>query len=401
MNCLNVKSTFQFKRPKYEIADIFRDNIDKLGKISKDAWKVVNAIISCRTAKLGGHLLECDHCEHKEISYNSCRNRHCPKCQALKRYRWVEARMVDLLPVEYFHLVFTLPDILNNLIMQNKKVIYSILFKAVKQTLLESTKNPDNLGADVGIIAVLHSWGQNLMLHPHLHCIITGGGLSFDKKSWISSKKGFLIPSRILSKLFCGKFLFYLKKLYRKNKLTFYGETEYLAKSHEWKRFIDILYNKKWIAYAKKPFAKPEIVLKYLGRYTHRIAIANSRIIKVDSEKDIVVFKWKDYKDACKIKLMTLKTKEFMRRFLLHVLPKGFVKIRFYGILSNNQKKEKLKICRTLLSNKMNIEQDTSFKDQNAVIEISHCPVCKKGVLIEKGSLPAIPTDYVMKIDTS
>jgi len=376
------------EKPSYEVADIFRDHIGELGKIPKQTWKIVNAITCCRTAKLGGHVLECDTCGHREISYNSCRNRHCPKCQTKTRLLWIEQRMEELLPIEYFHVVFSLPDILNDLILCNKSLIYNILFKAVKNTLLESTRNPKNLGAELGIIAILHSWGQTLTLHPHIHCVVTGGGLSLDGKEWISCNKGFLISIRILSALFRGKFLSHLKKAYKKDKLEFYGHIKYLEEPGNFKRLIDELYNRKWITYSKKPFSNPDSVLKYLGRYTHRIAISNHRIIKVESDK--VTFRWKDYKDNGKIKLMSLDVKEFMRRFLLHILPHRFVKIRFYGLLSNNQKKEKLKRCRKLLCVEEKPKNDTTEETWQDLffnitgIDITRCPHCGKGHLIEK-----------------
>jgi len=335
------------KKPAIEVADIFRENLDKIGKISPEKWKVVNALISCRTAQLGGHVYRCDNCGHEIIAYNSCRNRHCPKCQGLARAKWLDNRMKELLPVEYFHVVFTIPDILNRTALCNKEVVYDILFRAVKETLLEASLNPKNIGARIGFLTILHTWGQNLLDHPHIHCVVPGGGLSDDGCSWISSKKGFLVSVKVLAKLFRGKFLDYLKRAFQDHKLHFYGENKELEMPRKFQKLIDQAYAKEWVVYVKKPFSGPKQVLQYLGKYTHRVAISNHRIIDVKDGR--VIFKWRDYKDGNRMKTMSVSVEEFMRRFLLHVIPKGFVKIRFYGLLSNRNKKEMLIKCRELL----------------------------------------------------
>ena len=373
------------KKPVIEVSDIFRENLDKIGKISPEKWKVVNAIISCRTARLGGHVYECDNCGHEIISYNSCRNRHCPKCQGLARAKWLDNRMKELLPVEYFHVVFTIPDILNRTALCNKEVVYNILFRAVKETLLEASLNPKNIGARIGFLAILHTWGQNLLDHPHIHCVVPGGGLSDDGSSWISSKSGFLISVKVLKKLFRGKFLDYLKRAFQDHKLHFYGENKELEIPKHFQKLIDQAYAKEWVVYVKKPFSGPKQVLQYLGKYTHRVAISNHRIIDVKDNR--VIFKWKDYKDGSTMKTMSVSVEEFMRRFLLHVITKRFVRIRFYGLLSNRNKKEMLIKCRKLLHETTNDDEtaegnpDTGETSMIGIIENDYlvCPECQKG----------------------
>lgn len=329
-----------------EIADIF----SKYGgacrekhKLPINTLKAMSAIEFCRTDKLGGHVDKCDECGHIRISYNSCRNRHCPKCQNLNKERWLEERKKELLPIQYFHVVFTLPDELNPLTLRNKKEIYTILFKASSETLLELSEDNKYLGANIGFISILHTWGQNLMDHPHIHSIVTGGGLSLDEKRWISSRKDFFIPVKVISKLFRGKFLYYLKKTYSSNNLKFDGTKKELAEKKDFQKLIDKLYKKEWVVYSEPPFKNATYVLEYLGRYTHKVAISNHRILKIEDGK--VTFKWRDYKDNNKNKAMTLDAFEFIRRFLLHILPRSFVKIRHYGTLSNRNRKAKLKKC--------------------------------------------------------
>ena len=397
-HCIKDKHESHFTKPKYEVADILRNNIDKIGKISKDKWDVVNAVISCRTSKLGGHVLKCDSCDYEEHSYNSCRNRHCPKCQTLKKLKWIDERIKELLPIEYFHVVFTIPDFFNPAALQNKKVFYNILFKSVKETLLESAENKKNLGAKIGFISILHTWSQTLLDHPHIHCVVTGGGLSHDNIKWISCKKKFLIPVALLSKLFKGKFLYYLKEAYKNNQLIFEGKIKRYKNTNEFQLLIDKGYYSKWVVFAKKPFAGPEQVIKYLGKYTHRVAIGNSRI--VDISDNAVQFKWKDYRDESKQKIMTVAIEEFIRRFLLHVFPKRFVRIRFYGFLSNVNKKEKLGILKTLLikqikNNSKNVSDENCGNEKFEElffrltgIDITHCPQCKTGILYIAGEVP-------------
>ena len=306
-----------------EIADIFNQYGQEYisnHNLSIQQLKVIQDITTCRTSQLGGHVETCDHCNHLRISYNSCRNRHCPKCQGLAKEQWIEKRKNDLLPIQYYHIVFTIPDNLNDLALRNKKEIYDLLFKASSDTLKELAEDPKYLKANIGFISILHTWGQNLMDHPHIHCIVTGGGLSLNKEKWISAKKDFFIPVRIISSLFRGKFLYYLKNLYKENKLIFPGKIKNLKNQVEFNQLLNKLYNKSWVVHCKPSFKNPEFVIEYLGRYTNKVAISNYRIIKLENDK--VIFRYKDYNDNDKTKYMTLKVFEFIRRFLLHVLPK-------------------------------------------------------------------------------
>ena len=303
--------------------------------------KTMSAIKECRTSALGGHLDVCDECEFERISYNSCRNRHCPKCQTLNKERWIDARKDDLLNVGYFHVVFTIPDTLNPVAYQNQRVVYNILLKAAAETLLELSADKKYLGAQIGFTQILHTWGQNLMHHPHTHCVVPGGGLN-DCGKWVNSKKKFFIPVKVLSRKFRGKFLYYLKKA----KLEFYNSISYLQDTCMFDDLISSLYQKEWIVYCKPPFKNAGCVVEYLGRYTHRVAISNNRILKL--EDGIVTFKWRDYKDNNKTKNMELTACEFIRRFLIHVLPHRFNKIRHYGLLSPRVKTAKLKLCKRL-----------------------------------------------------
>jgi len=327
-----------------EVQDIlnqYGDEYRNKHALSPIQAKAFRDILSCRTAALGGHVDACDKCGHQVISYNSCRNRHCPKCQTVAKERWIENRENDLLDIGYFHVVFTVPDDLNHVMIQNQEVMYNLFFKAVSETLLELGADPKYLGAKPGITAVLHTWGQNLMYHPHIHCIVTGGGLASSGK-WINSRKKFFLPVKVLSKKFRGKFLFYLRRV----KLQFSGATEALRSSGEFDAFVDDLYSKDWVTYCKPPFEDASRVVKYLGRYTHRIAISNHRILKLEDGN--VTFNWRDYRDGNKIKVMTITAEEFIRRFMLHILPSGFRKIRHFGILASRDKSLRLALCRRL-----------------------------------------------------
>jgi hypothetical protein len=372
------------KENKLEVADIFRNNLDKLSSVSKEQWRVINAIISCRTSKLGGHVLKCNVCSHEEYSYNSCRNRHCPKCQTLKKVRWLLAREKELLPVNYFHVVFTIASVLNPLTLQNKKTVYNILFKAVKETLLEAAKTKRNLGAHIGFIGILHTWGQNLLDHPHIHCVIPAGGISPSGNNWISCQNNYFIPVKILSKLFRGKFLDYLKNAFDNNEINFFGKIKYLSSQSDFQKIIDTAFSTSWVVYAKKPFAGAKQVFDYIARYTHRVAISNNRILKM--EDDTVSFSWKDYSDDNQQKIMTVDTAEFMRRFLLHVLPDGFVKIRFFGFMANKVKSKKLEqIFKILGEEKPNETEKECWPEllfRITGIDFTVCPVCQKGNLI-------------------
>jgi len=307
--------------------------------------KVLNALMKCRTSALGGHATLCEDCGHLQISYNSCRNRHCPKCQTLSKEQWIEHQKYNLLDVGYFHVVMTVPDVLNPLILQNQKTCYNILFQAVSQTLKELSAAPKYLGAQIGFTSILHTWGQNLMFHPHIHCIVPGGGLN-DLGRWIPTRKKFFLPVKVVSAKFRGKFLALLKEAFSNGVLEFHGQIKHLESLPEFERFLTPLYQKDWVVYCKPPFKKSSAVVEYLGRYTHRVAISNNRII--DIKDGNVTFKWRDYKDHNKWKVMTVTAEEFIRRFLLHVLPSGFTKIRHYGLLGNRNKTEKLKVCKNL-----------------------------------------------------
>jgi hypothetical protein len=367
------------ERPPCEVADIVRAHGEEFQKqyghlLDADGRRVLRAIQNCRTSILGGHVEECNHCGHRVISYNSCRNRHCPKCQGAARERWLSERQSELLPVPYFHVVFTLPHQLAPLALQNKRVVYGILFRAVAETLLEVAKDPRLLGAEIGFLAVLHTWGQNLQHHPHLHCVVPGGGLSFDHRQWIGSRNQFLLPVKVLSRVFRGKFLAMLKRAFRKGKLGFHGQL--VSMKTRFHSLIDELHDCEWVVYTKAPFAGPEHVLRYLAHYTHRVAISNHRILSVaDGE---VTFRWKDYAHGNKKRKMTLSGCEFLRRFCLHVLPKGFVRIRQFGFLANRQRKTLLESCRRLLAADPVID---AASNDSGVPPPPLCPVCQTGRL--------------------
>lgn len=370
-----------------EVADIFRQHgpaYREAHRLGRNDWRAMHAIETCRTAALGGHKDQCDHCGHLEISYNSCRNRHCPKCQTLRKERWIEARGEDLLPIQYFHVVFTLPAELNRLVSMNRKVMYDLLFQSVSGTLMELANDPKHLGARIGIIGILHTWGQNLMDHPHLHCIVTGGGLSADGGRWVSCRKGFFIPVRVLSALFRGKFLGLLKKCFRSDVLAFPGSIRHLKQPGDFETFRRQLYQKRWVVYCKPPFDGPKGVLRYLGRYTHRIAISNHRVL--DNRDGKVSFLWRDYANGSRKKTMTLQADEFIRRFLLHILPERFVRIRHFGLLANRRRKDNIARCSEYLgtgktATKEKIKPETWPEQLLRLcgIDVTTCPVCQKG----------------------
>ena len=378
-----------------EVAEIFRQHgpaYRESHRLSHQEFRVMRAIEVCRTAALGGHRDQCDHCGHVEISYNSCRNRHCPKCQTLRKEKWIEARREDLLPIEYFHVVFTLPSELNPLVSMNRKAIYDLLFRSVSETLTKLANDPKHLGAEIGSISILHTWGQNLMDHPHLHCIVTGGGLSPDKNRWVSSRKGFFIPVRVLSALFKGKFLDLLKNHFKKDDLVFPNHLRHLKDPADFETLRKNLYRKKWVVYCKPPFDGPKGALQYLGRYTHRIAISNNRILNI--RNDDVSFLWRDYADQNRQKIMTLKAEEFIRRFLLHVLPSRFVRIRHFGLLANRKRKDTIALCRKILGEGKTLIQPNARKEtwqeqlfRICGIDVTLCPVCQKGRMYRVASL--------------
>jgi hypothetical protein len=378
-----------------EIQDIFNQHGEEYRRNHQLPLHILKTMIdieACRTAELGGHVDECDECGHVRVSYNSCRNRHCPKCQTLAKERWLEKRKEDLLPVGYFHVVFTIPQELNYITLTNQREMYSILFKSVSETLLELSSDKKYLGAEIGFMSILHTWGQNLMNHPHIHCIVPSGGLTLDGNRWINSKKDFFIPVKVLSRKFRGKFLFYLKKAYYSNKLKYTNGVEELTEKHIFQRLIDNLYKKEWIVYCRPPFGSAEYVLEYLGRYTHRVAISNHRIVNL--ENGYVTFKWRDYKEHNKEKFMTLTIDEFMRRFFMHVLPRKFVKIRHYGILSNRNRSTKLQKCKELIGAVQSKGENPDVKLSAAElllkltgIDINICSCCGKGKMVTKEKL--------------
>ena len=379
--------------PSVEVQDIFRQFAPaylQTHRLPLQHMKVASAISFCRTDRLGAHIDCCDECGHIHISYNSCRNRHCPKCQGLAREQWLSDRRQDLLTVPYFHVVFTLPDLLNPLVLRNQKLLYDLLFQCVSETLSELAANKKYLGAQIGVTAILHTWGQNLMDHPHIHCIVPGGGLSFDGIRWINSRKKFFIPVKVLSKKFRGKFLFYLKQLYSAGSLGFHGKIVSLADKDAFKTLLNQLYDRDWVVYCKPPFKSPHHVLEYLGRYTHRVAISNNRLVKIEEGK--VTFRWRDYRDKSKKKLMTVEGHEFIRRFLMHVLPYRFVKIRHFGILSNRNRQSKLFKCK-MLTESILYSVPTKLTRAELLLKLTGrdmtlCPCCQKGHMKRQALLP-------------
>ncbi|MDH3946562.1 MAG: IS91 family transposase [Chromatiales bacterium] len=389
-----------------EVADIFRAHgphwrSAQAGHLSLGQLKVMSAIERCRSAALGGHVLLCQACEHTQIAYNSCRNRHCPKCQASAARRWLQARQADLLPVEYYHVVFTLPAPVRDIAYYNKAVVYGILFKAAAETLCTIAADPRHLGARIGVTLVLHTWGSAMTHHPHVHGIVPGGGLSLDGTRWVNCRPGFFLPVRVLSKLFRRLFLEKLGDAHRAGTLQFFGEHRELAETKSFSDWLKPLRQIEWFLYAKRPFAGPEAVLAYLSRYTHRVAIANSRLLALDEQG--VTFKWKDYraKERVRHKTMTLASDEFMRRFLLHVLPAGFHRIRHYGLIANTTRKDNLARARELLIDEKTIESMNAETDAVDAADGSDasatyvCPDCGAAMIIietfERGQLPRAP----------
>jgi hypothetical protein len=408
-------------RAALEVADIFRDHgaawrRANAGHVSLGQLKVMSAIECCRTAALGGHVAACERCEHTQIAYNSCRNRHCPKCQGAAAKAWLAERQAELLPVPYYHLVFTLPAAIADIARQNKTVVYDLLFKAASETLLTIAADPKHLGARIGITAVLHTWGSTLTHHPHLHIIVPGGGLSPDGTRWVSCPPGFFLPVRVLSTLFRRLMLERLVAAHAAHRLAFFGAHAPLADGRAFAAFLAPLKKTKWFVYAKRPFAGPEAVLAYLSRYTHRVAIANSRLIAVDDGG--VRFHWKDYRAVgrARYKTMTLAPHEFIRRFLIHVLPAGFHRIRHYGLFANGQRRETIARARQLLdAAKRPVSEtespvvDNEAEACDAVTTSGHrCPRCGgRMIVIETfaaGTLPRRPPSasmFAIRIDTS
>jgi hypothetical protein len=395
--------------PALEVADIFRRHGEAFrqahaGHLGFVERRIMGAITACRTAALGGHVEQCDDCGATRIAYNSCRNRHCPKCQGLARVQWLAERQAELLPVAYFHVVFTVPAPVGEIAFQNKALVYAILFHAAAETLATIAADPKHLGAQLGVTMVLHTWGQTLQHHPHVHCVVPGGGLSLDSTRWIACRRGFLLPVRVLSRLFRRLFLRDLQNAFDTGNLRFFGKLSDLSDPEVFARRLDALRHTNWVVYAKPPFGGAEHVLAYLGPYTHRVAIANSRLISLSDGK--VRFTWKDYRQDGKTKMMTLEADEFIRRFLLHTLPDGFHRIRHYGFLANGGRSDHLALCRRLLaidnasawSKPANdpAKGDYSF----TAIDFAICPECG-GTMRRIAAVPGCANPQPFRCDTS
>ena len=377
-------------RPSLELADIFRthgESYRNTHAMTLEQLKPMRAIETCRTAALGGHVERCGHCAHQRISYNSCRNRHCPKCQTLAREQWLERRKGELLPTTYYHLVFTLPPAIAGLALQNKKAIYNILFSASAETLLTIARDPKHLGANIGFFSILHTWGQNLLHHPHVHCVVTGGGIAPDQQRWVSCRKNFFLSVHVLSRLFRRLFLAQLAKA----ELSFHGEIAHLNHKAALKGHLAKTRKQDWVVYAKAPFGGPEKAIEYLGRYTHKVAITNHRLIS-DTNGE-VSFGYKDYNsaDPQRQRTMTLDADEFIRRFLLHAIPPGFQRIRHYGLYANRNREANLKLSRKLLQAPQASPLSPPGKTKAEIIEAaSRCPACKLGTMLREMKLPPI-----------
>jgi len=384
-------------RQELELADLVQQFAGEVPHLSAEARRALQDIARCRTAALGGHVHKCEQCDHRENSYNSCRNRHCPKCGSLAQVRWLEARQADLLPVPYFHVVFTVPDVLHPLFRANPKVSYNLLFAAVAETLKEVALNPAHLGARVGLTAVLHTWTQKLLYHPHLHCLVPGGGLCADGTRWVPCRPRFFLPVRVLSLVFRGKLLSKFERAIDRGELT-------VATDEDPRLSLEEAARKKWVVYSKAPFAGPEQVLRYLGRYTHRIALSNDRLLSLDGR--IVRLRWRDRADGNKVKVLTLDAVALLQRFLLHLLPKGFIRIRHYGLLANAVRQKSVARCRELLA----VDEDDDARGQPAVereswqelllrltgVDVTRCPKCATGRLRATERIPETPDRWVV-----
>jgi hypothetical protein len=376
-------------RPRPTVAEVIRSVREKFlegdgPKLTPEQRRALDDLTACRTSILGGHVLECPECGYQQIAYNSCGNRHCPTCQATASARWLEARAAELLPVPYFHLVFTLPDALNPIALANPRVVYDLLLRCAAETVLEVAANRDHLGARTGVLTVLHTWGQTLQFHPHVHCVVPGGGLSEDRTRWIGSRPDFFLPVRVLSRVFRGKFLAGLRDACGEGRLHLSGRRDLEMKA-EFERMVSASLGTDWVVYAKRPFGGPEVVLKYLARYTHRVAISDARLL--DFEDGVVGIRYKDYAHGNRKRVMKLTAREFVRRFLLHVLPAGFVRIRHYGILSNRNRQEDVALCRELLNGAKTSEPSDpeTVKAPECAESITPtrvCPCCGAGRMI-------------------
>jgi hypothetical protein len=387
-------------RPRLEVAEVIRSCRDAFlqrygAGLTPEQRRALDDLTACRTAALGGHVLECAACGHQEVSYNSCGNRHCPKCQATASARWLEAEAADLLDTPYFHVVFSLPGALGPVALCNPRCVYGLLMRAAAETLLEVAADPKHLGAEVGVLAALHTWGQSLALHPHVHCVVTGGGPAPDGSRWVAGRDDFFLPARVLSRVFRGKFLSGLRSAFRRGRLRFPGRLAALARPRRFDRLIAEVLRTEWVVFARPPFGGPATVLKYLARYTHRAAMSNHRLVSLTDGR--VTFRWKDYAHGGRRSTMTLEAVEFVRRFLIHVLPAGFVRVRHYGLLANRHRREKLARCRELLGMTMTPEADTMPTDPDAVAPPTReaavtptraCPRCGAGRMVVIAEFP-------------
>lgn len=399
--CAVPPGTAVARVPRLELADIVRTTGEayrRTHRLVPVQHRALRAIASCRTAALGGHRETCDRCGAVRVSYNSCRNRHCPKCQTLTQARWLAARKADLLPIPYFHVVFTLPHDLNALAQGNPRVIYALLFRAAADTLLTFGRDGRHLGGTIGITAILHTWGQTLTQHLHVHCLVTGGALAANGARWITGRSLFLFPVRALSTVFRAKYLAGLQRAYDAGQLAFAGGTAARAERRAFTGWLGQLRAVRWVVYAKRPFAAPEQVLEYLGRYTHRVALSNHRL--VDHGDGRVQFRWRDYADHDRVKVMTLEADEFLRRFLLHVVPRGFMRIRHFGLLANRTRRALVGRCRDLLGQPRPTdappESVTPLLQRLVGVDLTRCPVCREGhmqitVIVGPGS-PSLDT---------
>jgi hypothetical protein len=384
-------------RPRLAVADVIRAHgdafLDAYGDtLTPEQRRVLFDLVQCRTAALGGHVEECEECGYRQISYNSCRNRHCPKCQATEAARWVEARASELLPVEYFHVVYTIPAAIAPIALRNPRVVYDLLFRTAAETLRQIAADPKHLGAEIGFLAVLHTWGQNLQHHPHVHCVVPGGGLASDGPRWVTCPDGFFLPVKVLGSVLRGKFLAGLRAAYDRGTLTFHGKLAPLADADEFQRRLAASAQTDWVVYAKPPFGGPEQVLKYLARYTHRVAISNHRLI--DMEDGRVRFRYKDYARGGKPRTMELSATEFLRRFLQHVLPTGFVRIRSYGFLANRCRREEVTLCQEWLGASITSEGEPPSRGDGPAVGITPvrcatlCPACGEGRMAVIAEVP-------------
>lgn len=369
-------------RAAHEVADVIRlfgAQMLASGPVTPARRRVMRALVACRTAQLGGHVEACDACSYQRIAYNSCRNRHCPKCQGSRQAQWLEDRAKDLLPVEYFHVVFTVPEELAAIALQNKRVVYGILFAASAATLRTIAADARHLGAEIGFVSVLHTWSQDLRHHPHVHCVVPGGGLAPDG-TWVACRPGFFLPVRVLGAMYRGKFVAALRAAFERGELRFHGALERLRGQSDFAACLDRAMATPWVVYSKPPFGGPVQVLKYLARYTHRVAIGNRRILGVDESG--VTFRWRDRNAGDRPRTMQLPGVEFLRRFLLHVLPRGFPRIRHYGLLGNRKRAAKLATCRLLLGAPMPAESAPAVEP--CAVADERCPACRSGRLVRR-----------------